>query len=143
MTRVWNVSNDPTTSVTPRSLVVLGRLLKPGQSVEVSEDLLAGAHKLKHDVESKLLAISKETPTYLARAKAVLPATAVRAHGKVSDAMVNASSRVDEVLTYVESPAVRQEEEFEEPSEETSESSEYKEEKKSTGRSSWKSKKGR
>jgi len=68
MTRVWNITNDPSTDVPAQNLVVLGKLLKPGQSMQVDEARLKYAHKTKKDIEAKLLAVGKAPPSYLATA---------------------------------------------------------------------------
>jgi hypothetical protein len=84
MTRVWNVTNDPSTDVLAQNLMVLGKLLKPGQSMQVEEASLKTAHKVTKDVGLKLLAVGKTPPSYLvAGVKATLPVTVARAHGEV------------------------------------------------------------
>lgn len=81
MTRVWNVSNDPSTDVVPQNLMVRGKLLRPGQSMQVDEASLKNAHKTKKDIEAKLLAVGRATPSYLAAVgKAMLPAEMARGH---------------------------------------------------------------
>jgi hypothetical protein len=82
MTRVWNVTNNPSTDVKSQNLLVLGKVLQPGQSVQVDEEQLKLAHKIHAAVEAKLLYVGKDAPGYLARAtRATLPVGMARSHG--------------------------------------------------------------
>lgn len=84
MTRVWNVTSDPSTNVPVQNLMVLGKLLKPGQSMQVDEGELKTAHKTTKNIAAGLLAVGKTAPGFLARAaKATLPAGLARSHGAV------------------------------------------------------------
>lgn len=102
MTRVWNVTSDPSTDVELQNLMVMGRLLRPGQSMQVDDAKLKTAHKVQKDVGLKLLAIGKGTPAYLAAgAKARLPATVARSHGEVPVEAIaaDAPAKVEAVLS--------------------------------------------
>lgn len=82
MTRLWNITDDPNTEMPPQNLVVLGKLLKPGQSMQVDEVALKKAHKTQKNIQDKLLAVGKATPGYLkAATRASLPAELPRGHG--------------------------------------------------------------
>jgi len=90
MTRVWNTSDDPTNKVTPASIMVLGKTLKPGRSLQVDEGALARAHKLHKDVSRGAAFIGKKPPAgYLARkkpARARLEKGVQRTHGAITKA---------------------------------------------------------
>lgn len=131
-TRIWNVTNDPETDLAPQNLVVLGKLLKPGQSVEVDETYLQSSHKLKSETDAKFLAIGKQPPAYLARPRASMPKGSVRAHGEVKDVAAGAD-KVEEMLSVSSQPEPKPEAE---PVQEEKDSSSY-------SKPAWKSKKGR
>jgi len=108
LTRVWNITSDPSTDVPVQNLMVLGKLLKPGQSMQIDEKDLEKAHKTKKDVSLQLLAIGKTLPSYLAaKAKATLPADLPRGHGQVpAEAMAaDVAAKVDEKVVVTESVA--------------------------------------
>jgi hypothetical protein len=65
MTRIWNVTNNPATPVVPQNLLVLGKLLYPGKSMQVDEEILKTAHKIRRDEIGKLLYVGKRPPSYL------------------------------------------------------------------------------
>lgn len=101
-TRVWNITSDPNTDVAAQNLMVLGKLLKPGQSMQVEEGLLKNAHKVKKDIERQLLAVGKTPPSYLApKVKATLPDSVARAHGGVPVVAIaaDASAKIEEKLS--------------------------------------------
>lgn len=82
MTRVWNVTSDPSTEVPVQNLLILGRLLKPGQSIQIEEEFLKTAHKIKKYAEAGLLAIGSASPGYLTKTtRALLPKDLARGHG--------------------------------------------------------------
>jgi len=72
MTRIWNVTNNPATPVVPQNLLVLGKLLYPGKSMQVDEELLKTAHKIHKDEIGKLLYVGKEPPSYLQKTKKIV-----------------------------------------------------------------------
>lgn len=90
MTRVWNVSDDDATSVIPQNLVVLGKVVRPGKSVQVDEARLKLAHKIHKAVLAKLLYIGLTAPGAYVAAKKVhrvkLPRGVSRGHGTVPSA---------------------------------------------------------
>ena len=84
--KVWNVSDDPSTEVPARTIMVLGRAVLPGRFIYVDDKRLARAHKVKKDVEAGLLFIGAKLPAaYLATKKTKvhlkMPAGHKRAHG--------------------------------------------------------------
>jgi hypothetical protein len=102
-TRVWNISDDPSTKVPAIHIVVLGKDLAPGQFVQVDDSQLVGSHKIKKDVERKWLWVGMELPaSYRAFKKpqsaAVPPAGAVRAHGEVKAVGEAGAAVVEEKL---------------------------------------------
>jgi hypothetical protein len=86
MTRVWNITDDPTTKVQERLVVVCGKAVMPGRFVNVDEDILKNAHKLKAEVQQGLVFIGKNPPAKYAAwkkpLKAQLPKGMARAHGE-------------------------------------------------------------
>jgi len=90
LTKVWNITDDTNPEVAPRSLMVLGRVLKPGQAVKIEEAHLKTAHKVHDDVTRGLLYIGMKPPaSYLKvkkppRAKVDVP----RSHGPITAAEV-------------------------------------------------------
>ena len=102
MTRVWNVTSDPSSEVPAQNLMVLGKLLRPGQSMQVDDKVLKNAHKVTKDVGMQFLAIGKTAPSYLAAGvKAELPKTVARSHGGVPVAAIaeDAPAKVEEKLS--------------------------------------------
>jgi hypothetical protein len=75
MARVWNVTDGGQPGVTPHSRMVLGRLLKPGRSIEVGESQLLRARKTHRDVEAKLLHVGPTPPSWYSKKRA--PARAI------------------------------------------------------------------
>ncbi len=98
MTKVWNVSDDPNTSVHPRSVMVLGKSLAPGRSLSVDESTLKTAHKLLKAAESKVVFIGKQPPASYLKAKnpprAKLADGVLRTHGVVAPS--EAQAAIDE-----------------------------------------------
>jgi hypothetical protein len=102
MTRVWNITNDPESKVQPQNLNVLGRVLRPGKSIQVTVESLKNAHKTMRDVERQLLAIGKDVPEYLRpKTKATLLDSMARAHGSAPVVAIAeaAPAQVEAVLT--------------------------------------------
>jgi len=101
-TRVWNISDDPSTKVPAINIVVLGRNLAPGQFVQVDDAQLVNAHKLKKDVARKWLWVGMELPAaYQAFKKPPVARKvegAVRAHGEVASVSEAGAAVVDEKL---------------------------------------------
>lgn len=84
--KVWNVSDDPSTAVPARIVMVLGKAVLPGRFIYVDDRRLARAHKVKKDVEEGLLFIGAKLPSaYLASKQSKIhlkmPAGHKRAHG--------------------------------------------------------------
>jgi len=84
--KVWNVSDDPSTEVPARTLMVLGKTVLPGRFIYVDDKRLARAHKVKKDVEAGLLFVGPRLPAnYLASKQSKvhlkMPAGHKRAHG--------------------------------------------------------------
>ena len=93
-TRVWNVTSHPDTDVPSQNLTVLGKVLKPGDSVEIDEADLETAHKLKAYVKAGLLAVSKSAPSFMAAAHKVILANSVnRNHGEAAVAPAKVEAR--------------------------------------------------
>lgn len=110
LTRVWNITSDPSTDVVAQNLMVMGKTLRPGQSMQIDEKALATAHKVKKDVGLKLLAIGKTAPAYLlTKKKAVLSADIARGHGGVpveaiaADAPAKVEAKLEEKVTVTDS----------------------------------------
>ena len=85
MTRVWNITDDPTTKVTEQVIVVLGKAVTPGHFVAVDEASLKLAHKLKDEVQQGLVFIGKNPPARYTAWKKPLKArinpSIARSHG--------------------------------------------------------------
>ena len=85
ITRIWNVTDDPSTDVVAQKVVVLGKEILPGRFIQVDEAVLERAHKLKGEIDLKLVYVGKNPPArYLAGkkpVKAVLDAEIARSHG--------------------------------------------------------------
>ena len=70
LVRVWNITDDANNpDVTPHNRMVLGKVVKPGRSVKVDEARLKLAHKVKRQVEAKLLHIGNQPPAGYVRQK--------------------------------------------------------------------------
>ena len=87
MTRIWNVTDDPSTDVVAQKLVVMGKEIMPGRFIQVDEALLERAHKLKNEIARKLVYVGKNPPGRYAAVKnpvkATLDASIARSHGGV------------------------------------------------------------
>ena len=86
LTKVWNISDWPATSVEPQLVMVLGVSLAPGKAVEVPADRLSKAHKTMKDRDAGLISIGAKPPAeYLQamqrRKRVRLPKGMARAHG--------------------------------------------------------------
>jgi hypothetical protein len=84
--KVWNVSDDPSTDVAARTIMVFGKSVPPGRFVWAEDSRLARAHKIKKDIENGLLYVGALPPkSYLdskGRKKHLsLPKGHKRAHG--------------------------------------------------------------
>lgn len=91
--KVWNVSDDPSTAVPARTIMVLGKAVLPGRFIYVDDKRLARAHKVKKDVEAGLLFVGAKLPaSYLASKQSKIhlkmPAGHKRAHGPSKPAKV-------------------------------------------------------
>jgi hypothetical protein len=62
MKRVWNITDDANSKVKPHNRMVLGKILKPGQAVQVDEARLARAHKVHKDEAAGYLHIGPRPP---------------------------------------------------------------------------------
>ena len=81
-TRVWNITDRPGSKIPPTTMIVLGKTLLPGRSVQVDDRELEKAHKLDKEVASGFLAVGQTGPVHHVAAKATLPKGVVRAHGE-------------------------------------------------------------
>ena len=82
MVHVWNISDDPTTKVTGRTLMVLGRNVAPGRYVRVPEARLTNAHKLNKDIAAGLFYVGRKPPQGYLDAKKPPRATFPKGHGR-------------------------------------------------------------
>jgi hypothetical protein len=73
--RVWNITDDSTTTVEPHNRMVLGKVVKPGRSILVDADRLALAHKVHKEVKAGILHIGDVPPSAYAAQKAPPRAT--------------------------------------------------------------------
>ena len=84
--RVWNITDDANTDVTPHTRMVLGKVIKPGRSVLVDAERLEGATKVQREVKAGHLFIGEQLPAQYAGQKKPPRATAdariVDAHGR-------------------------------------------------------------
>lgn len=62
MTKIWNISDGPNPDVAPQNVMVMGKLLKPGQAMSVDEANLKTAHKVRKEAASGILHIGKKAP---------------------------------------------------------------------------------
>ena len=76
MQRVWNVTDGPRSPVKGQTMVVLGRVLKPGRAVQVEEERLKKAHKVHALVAEGLLYIGGRAPEWYTKVKKPPRATA-------------------------------------------------------------------
>jgi hypothetical protein len=104
--KVWNISDDPSTPVPARTLMVLGKTVLPGRFIYVDDKRLARAHKVRKDVEAGLLFIGPKLPAaYLASKQSKvhlkMPAGHKRAHGpdKVAKTLTKAETKVTKTVT--------------------------------------------
>jgi hypothetical protein len=105
-TRVWNISDDPTTEVPPTHIVVLGKDLAPGQFVQVDDSRLKNAHKLKKSVQRKQLWVGMTPPVhYQAFKNTTRPPKAVLGAIHVQPLSPVLKSTVDTPVTTDEPPA--------------------------------------
>jgi len=98
--KVWNITDDTTTSATPRNMMVLGKNLRPGQGVKVDEERLKKAHKTRKDIDNKLLHVGPIPPPHYLRKKkpprAKLAKGVGRTHSQtVKDAAGEAAEKVE------------------------------------------------
>lgn len=99
ITRIWNVTNDPSTDVKAQNLLVMGKLLLPGKYMQLDEARLKQAHALQKDIDRKYLLVSKNPPAYLEKAsKSVLKKGLVSRSqlSAAASAVVEAPSEVKE-----------------------------------------------
>jgi len=82
-TRVWNITDKADSKVLPTTLVVLGKALAPGRSIQVEESTLELAHKLHREVKAGLVHIGKEQPAHQSRAHAIIANTVTKSHSGV------------------------------------------------------------
>lgn len=69
-TKIWNISDwDDNEQVGPQNVMVMGKLLKPGQAMTVDEAKLEKAHKVHKEVELGYLFIGKKAPAGYMRQK--------------------------------------------------------------------------
>lgn len=62
-TKIWNISDyAEKEEVSPQNVMVMGRLLKPGQAMAIDEEKLKTAHKVKKEAEAGILFIGKKAP---------------------------------------------------------------------------------
>ena len=76
MQRVWNVTDGPFSPVKGQTLMVLGRVLKPGRAVQVEEARLVKAHKVHALVKEGWLYIGPKLPDWYVAMKKPPRATA-------------------------------------------------------------------
>jgi hypothetical protein len=92
MERVWNITDGPNPKVKSQTMVVLGRVLKPGRAVQVDAERLKTATKVHAEVALGHLHIGPNPPAdYLAMKKpprAVADARLVGKDGKFQGARV-------------------------------------------------------
>ena len=81
ITKVWNITDRPGSKIPPTTMIVLGKTLLPGRSVQVDDRDLDRAHKLRQEIAGGFLAISPDAPTHQAVVKASLPKGMARSHG--------------------------------------------------------------
>jgi hypothetical protein len=108
--KVWNVSDDPSTAVPARTIMVLGKTVLPGRFIYVDDKRLARAHKVKKDVEAGLLFVGPKLPAaYLASKQSKIhlkmPAGHKRAHGPDKPAKVVAKPAVKAAAKPAPKPA--------------------------------------
>lgn len=111
MARIWNITDHPGTAHTPRVMMVLGRSIRPGKSINVPDERLAHAKKVQKAVVAKKLAIGSKPPASYLVAKNLtrleMPAGAKRSHGpKVAEAAKAAEKRV---IVLGDKPEVKEE----------------------------------
>jgi len=81
--RLWNVTDWPETSHKTTDLVVMGKLVKPGQFLDVVPETYEGSSKTKVLVSSKMLHKGKTPPAGYGRAKKIrVPKRHHGGHGK-------------------------------------------------------------
>lgn len=87
-TRIWNITDHPSTEIAPQSVMVLGRTLHPGRSMRVEESRLEKAYKVDKDVAAGLLFIGEQPPmdyqAFRSVSRARLPRGVARAHGETA-----------------------------------------------------------
>jgi hypothetical protein len=110
MTRIWNVTDDPSTDVVAQKVVVLGKEIMPGRFIQVDEAVLEHAHKLKVEIEQKHVYIGKNPPAQYASvkkpAKAGLNPLIARSHGEVPMEAIKAAAPAVVEEKMAETPAV-------------------------------------
>lgn len=96
MTRIWNVTDDPSTDVVAQKVVVLGKEIMPGRFIQVDEAVLERAHKLQAEIDQKHVYIGKNPPGRYAAikkpAKAGLNVMIARSHGEVPVEAIKAAA---------------------------------------------------
>lgn len=104
--KVWNISDDPSTAVPARTIMVLGKAVMPGRFIYVDDKRLGRAHKVKKDAAEGLLFIGPKLPAaYLASKQSKVhlkvPAGHKRAHGpdKVAKTVAKAAAKVTKTVT--------------------------------------------
>lgn len=61
-TKIWNISDGPNPKVAPQNVMVMGKLLKPGQAMVIDDAKLKTAHKVREEAASGILHIGKKAP---------------------------------------------------------------------------------
>jgi hypothetical protein len=90
VSKVWNITDWPMTSVKPQLVMVLGVAVAPGKAIEVPNERLKNAHKTEADRKAGLLFVGDSPPQeYLQamqrRKRLRLPNGAVRGRGSAEE----------------------------------------------------------
>jgi hypothetical protein len=98
--RIWNLTDDPSRSKEPLSIMVLGKVLHPGGALEVDATRLKSAKKVLKDVEVGRLYLGMAPPlSYLTRkrrpGKTRLPAGVTRSHGEGKESVKPEAPKVE------------------------------------------------
>lgn len=96
MQRIWNITDGPNSTVKPQTMLVLGKILRPGRAVQVEMSRLEDAKKIQAEVAAGRLYIGHQPPEdYQAMKKpprAVADARLVDANGKAQGSPIKPSS---------------------------------------------------
>lgn len=100
-TKVWNLSDDPRTKVEPQTIMMFGRAVAPGRSVEVSKEVVKNMEGRLSQMTDVIHVGEKAPDDYIAalgRKKIKLPSAHRRSHGPGTAPAAPKTQKVEKVV---------------------------------------------